>query len=188
MKIGNYNISRIMPRGSTQFCKSHFADKEIDCAEVGVWAGENAVSLLENLNIRTLYAIDPFKPYSLESRDKIFNYSKIISVMNKAKSRLSMYEGQAKLLHTTSKEASNILNDLDFVYIDGNHDYKYVKEDLNLWWPKVRQGGVLAGHDVKLDDVVKAVIEFCAKENVIFKVWGEDWIIVKTNKTKRRNR
>jgi hypothetical protein len=35
----------------------------------------------------------------------------------------------------------------DFVYIDGNHSYSHVKEDLRLWFPKVKRGGVFAGHD-----------------------------------------
>jgi len=36
---------------------------------------------------------------------------------------------------------------LDFVYLDANHDSPYVDQDLGLWAPKVRAGGVLAGHD-----------------------------------------
>ena len=38
-------------------------------------------------------------------------------------------------------------NSIDFVYVDARHDYKGVLEDLRLYWPKVRQGGILAGHD-----------------------------------------
>jgi hypothetical protein len=41
---------------------------------------------------------------------------------------------------------------LDFVYIDANHKYDAVKKDLELWYPKVRKGGVFAGHDyLKMD-------------------------------------
>ena len=36
---------------------------------------------------------------------------------------------------------------LDFVYIDGNHLYPAVKKDIDLWWPKVKAGGVMGGHD-----------------------------------------
>jgi len=38
-------------------------------------------------------------------------------------------------------------NSLDYVYVDARHDYKGVSLDLNDWWPKVRPGGILAGHD-----------------------------------------
>lgn len=36
---------------------------------------------------------------------------------------------------------------LEFVFIDASHDYASVKEDISLWFPLVRAGGVLAGHD-----------------------------------------
>lgn len=35
----------------------------------------------------------------------------------------------------------------DLVFIDALHDYESVKQDIALWWPKVRKGGMLAGHD-----------------------------------------
>lgn len=38
-------------------------------------------------------------------------------------------------------------NSLDFVYLDARHDYEGVKEDLHAWWPKLKPGGVMAGHD-----------------------------------------
>jgi len=36
---------------------------------------------------------------------------------------------------------------IDFVYIDGNHGFKFVTEDICEWSKKVRKGGVIAGHD-----------------------------------------
>ena len=36
---------------------------------------------------------------------------------------------------------------VDFVYLDGAHDYKTVKHELRRYWPRVREGGILAGHD-----------------------------------------
>jgi hypothetical protein len=36
---------------------------------------------------------------------------------------------------------------LDFVFIDGNHAYEYVVEDIALWSKKVRKGGIVSGHD-----------------------------------------
>ena len=35
----------------------------------------------------------------------------------------------------------------DFVYVDARHDYASAMEDIRAWWPKVRRGGILAGHD-----------------------------------------
>ena len=47
------------------------------------------------------------------------------------------------------QDASRYVDDgsLDFVYIDGGHDFDNVMLDLILWSPKVRSGGVVSGHD-----------------------------------------
>ena len=49
---------------------------------------------------------------------------------------------------------------LDFVFIDGNHIYEAVKADINAWFPKIKKGGVLAGHDYQFPGVRRAVDEF----------------------------
>jgi len=36
---------------------------------------------------------------------------------------------------------------LDFCFIDGDHRYEAVKEDIIAWTPKLRKGGILSGHD-----------------------------------------
>lgn len=46
-----------------------------------------------------------------------------------------------------SLEVAERLSDLDFVFIDGDHSYEMVKAELEAWWPKVKVGGVLSGHD-----------------------------------------
>ena len=57
-------------------------------------------------------------------------------------------------------------DDVDFVYIDGNHSYEFVKKDIELYYPKVRNGGILGGHDFNLYGVAKAVVEFIDKNNL----------------------
>lgn len=49
----------------------------------------------------------------------------------------------------------------DVVFIDALHDYESVKQDIGLWWPLVREGGYLAGHDFnhKWPGVMRAVAE-----------------------------
>ena len=52
-------------------------------------------------------------------------------------------------------------NSLDFVFIDAAHDYESVKKDINAWFPKIKKGGIISGHDYDWsDDVKKAVDEF----------------------------
>jgi len=56
----------------------------------------------------------------------------------------------------------------DFVYIDGNHKYNHVKEDILKWLPKVNPNGVIAGHDYNhaYEGVIKAVDEIFSKDNI----------------------
>ena len=58
------------------------------------------------------------------------------------------------MIRATSEVASNIFpyNSLDFIYIDANHAYDFVVKDIELWFPKLKKGGVFAGHDyINLD-------------------------------------
>ncbi len=52
-------------------------------------------------------------------------------------------------------------NYFDFIYIDANHTYEYVKKDIELWYPKLKNGGMMAGHDYDpcWEGVVRAVNE-----------------------------
>lgn len=49
---------------------------------------------------------------------------------------------------------------LDFVFIDAIHSFEAVSSDLNAWFPKVRRGGLVAGHDVSWSGVREAVEQF----------------------------
>jgi hypothetical protein len=51
-------------------------------------------------------------------------------------------------------------NSLDFVFIDAAHDYDSVRKDISAWFPKIKNEGVIAGHDYDCPDVRKAVTEF----------------------------
>lgn len=68
----------------------------------------------------------------------------------------------------TSVEASKLYeNDsLDFIFIDGAHDYKSVKEDIEHWVPKLKLGGYISGDDYAWPSVMNAVDEFFGKNNV----------------------
>ena len=54
----------------------------------------------------------------------------------------------------------------DMIYIDADHEYNSVKNDISLWFPKVKPGGIICGHDYFMDGVRIAVDEFFGKENI----------------------
>ncbi len=69
-----------------------------------------------------------------------------------------------ELIALESHEAAKIFEDeISFLFIDGNHDYEHVKQDIEDWSPKIKVGGVLAFHDIfmpHISGVAKAVTEW----------------------------
>jgi hypothetical protein len=68
-------------------------------------------------------------------------------------------EGYYKPVRASSTEAANLYEDgsLDFVFIDAAHDYDNVKADIAAWFPKVKEGGLIGGHDWGHPPVARAV-------------------------------
>src|SRR3990167_11498575 len=94
-----------------------------------------------------LYAIDPWKSYADYYGGTDHFQKKMDRQYEEAKILLAPYD--CTILKKTSMEALADIPDesLDFVYIDGNHDFMYVAQDLFEWSKKVKKGGVIAGHD-----------------------------------------
>lgn len=81
----------------------------------------------------------------------------------------------------TSVEAAQWFDDrsLDMVYIDASHDFVSVCDDIEAWLPKVKLGGVLAGHDYNekvWPGVVKAVGFTLGKPDMTFK--DNSWAVM----------
>jgi hypothetical protein len=114
-------------------------------AEIGVEQGENAERFcLANPDLK-LYCVDMWKAYKgytdYTNQDKLDRYFKT------TKERLSAY--RVEIMREWSEDASKKFKDesLDFVYLDANHTLMGVLNDLVLWSPKVRKGGIVSGHD-----------------------------------------
>jgi hypothetical protein len=159
-------------------------DHKVGC-EVGVHAGETAKCVLESLDkIEKYHVIDPWKIYEMydgnlyrkpshkkfKSMDEA--YFNFVKTTKPYKSKIICHK-------MTSVEAAELIENesLDWVFIDANHEYEYVKENLKLWIPKVKSGGLISGHDYgnKWKGVKKAVNEVVPKEilNISpFYVWS----------------
>jgi predicted O-methyltransferase YrrM len=83
---------------------------------------------------------------------------------------MEKYGDRVTFVRRTGESASHEWEEqsVDFVYIDGLHDYASISRDIELWYPKVRTGGIIAGHDYHPDipDVIRAVDEFREKTGV----------------------
>lgn len=148
--------------------------------EVGVREGYFSYYLLKHSKLKALYSIDPWADRHGEQ-----NYQN-------AKSMLDMFGSRSVLSRVGSMEAvqSPVFTDvayppLDFVYIDANHRYKYVREDIDAWWDVLSPGGMLSGHDyvdAKGCGVIKAVDDFVAREGLELRVTNEhlaSWYVQK---------
>ncbi|KAF4747636.1 hypothetical protein FOZ63_031629 [Perkinsus olseni] len=130
--------------------------------EIGVFSGHFSDFVLGALPNVTLIGIDPYYgddgtfPPELAHLDPVMVYEQ-------TKERYSKYGERAKLWATTSKEASRVIPDesVDLIFIDGCHEYDCVREDIDLWLPKLRPGGIMSGHDFsdKWPGVVRRVNE-----------------------------
>ena len=104
--------------------------------EIGVFKGEFTRQLLENWD-GTMYMIDPWRPLGEKYID-VSNHREHTDAYVQTMENIQGYENRAFMLRGLSEELANIFEDdsLDFVYIDGNHAYDYVVQDMKLWWPK----------------------------------------------------
>jgi predicted O-methyltransferase YrrM len=123
-------------------------------AEIGVARGIDAQEVLkQNRNLEMFYLIEP-------DFDKVFEYQGVFrDFLNTSFIRLY------------SNKAVKCFDDgeLDLVYIDACHRYTDCKEDITLWLPKVKNGGIIAGHDYIFNlnmSVSTAVDETLGKVNL----------------------
>ena len=167
-----------VPRPMTLFLKDYMGDRALTGCEIGVARGHNAKNICETLNIKTLYLIDPYTQYC-QSDILIHGHT---SQLDTAQQVLADFTKQINWLVCNSSEALPCLpKTLDFAYIDGNHQYQFVKQDLRLYFERVRHGGVLGGHDLSGDHagVIRAVVEFAIEKELDLHAEGHDFWFVK---------
>ena len=143
--------------------------------EIGAYSGEGTMILAKYFN--HVLAVDPWlNGYDINDR---------ASQQTPMKFVLAKFHENTKDLDNVSYSQSKSLDaleffkdgELDLVYVDGDHRYEAVLADLKGWLPKLRAGGVMAGHDWSMAAVKKALAEvFLNKEAVIFQ--GDSWALI----------
>ena len=133
--------------------------------EIGVGEGINALQILRNLDVKKLYLIDPYERYKDDPKQIEVMVTPANGKEEVAKGKLAPYADKIVWIKEISSLAHTQLQteELDFIYIDGNHSYKSAKEDILNYFPKVKIGGLISGDDYNhpMDDygVKKAVDE-----------------------------
>jgi predicted O-methyltransferase YrrM/GR25 family glycosyltransferase involved in LPS biosynthesis len=149
--------------------------------EIGSWKGKSSAFMAveianSNKNIE-FYCVDTWEG-SVEHQDRD-DLKSLYDTFNQNMMPLKDYHIPLKII---SLEAVEKFEDksLDFVFIDASHEYEDVKKDIISWLPKVKEGGIIAGHDYYLNGTdffpgVKQAVNETLKSNEL--EFAEDcWI------------
>lgn len=159
--------------------------------EIGSWMGSSSEQLAQGIQKycpdTMLYCIDPFDNEYFKKTpglQKKIKKTGVEDVLGYFQNRMKPYKYE--LLMETSIDAALNFETMElqvsFVFIDGNHDYDYVRQDIEIWWGKIVDGGIMCGHDYGKGKwgVKKAVDEIFnnTKWNVRFPA-ETIWMVVK---------
>jgi hypothetical protein len=134
-------------------------------AELGVWYGETFKYLVNNCPSLTMLGVDlyeqqpendgPQKYFPGEDGHK-WEHDKYYEDLKRFCAKTN---GRARIHKGKTTEAAQLVEDesLDFVFIDADHSFKGVDEDIAHWSPKVKKGGYIIGHDIHWPGVKQAV-------------------------------
>lgn len=141
--------------------------KKLTAAEIGVYRGGFAAQIVKATDPAKLYLIDPWGGPD-DAYVKEYRVRDDMQQMFEAVCEIFSGQSAVEIIRDYSYNAIPKLEQLDWAYIDGMHSYEAVIEDLKLVDPKVRDDGLILGHDfsntfmsrAKKFGVIKAVREF----------------------------
>jgi hypothetical protein len=148
-------------------------------AEIGVWQGDFSARILESIQPKLLYLIDPWQIAGGDKSSAWYGDGQqtqhgMDGVYNNVLKRFSkpIEAGQVAIVRAASATGLTSVADgaLDWVYVDGDHTFDGVMTDLKLALQKVRKGGVVAGDDYGIKGwwnhgVTRAVHQTLAEAN-----------------------
>ena len=149
------------------------------CAEVGVWAGDFSAVILEKQPAE-LHLIDPWaSQQEYEGRFYSVNQEEMDVLFQEVQEKFAP-RPEVTIHRDFSTKVSFPKEYFDWVYIDGNHDYEFVLNDLRHYYPLVKKGGFLCGDDYGWDDASprtqggpkRAVDEFAEEKGFLTLIAG----------------
>lgn len=160
-----------------------FADGDI-FVEVGSFKGRSAsvmaVNIINSKKDIKFYCVDTWQGSIEHQKGQDFEDIDVVdgTLLDVFKYNIRSVKNYINIIQKESVEAVKEFQDqsLSFVFIDASHDYENVKQDINSWYPKIKKGGILAGHDWFDEDIKRAIYEFCNKYNLNV-IEGTSWLI-----------
>jgi len=166
---GKWPFDFISGKGLVNVINDHSVrlNRNVVGLEIGICKGENIVHFLEQTNrIDKIYCIDPYLPYMdwvgpVTQEDMDLWYDITIKNFAPHADKIVMYkEASDKCVNKFEN------NQFDYIFIDGDHSYQGVTNDLNNFYDKLKMGGIFSGHDINLPDVQRALSEFRSTKNI----------------------
>lgn len=159
-------------------------------AEVGVASGETSEILLTDCPGLRLWMVDTWTCPDDRKQHRRWNQGVYNRGMAHAAERTRFADDRRALVRNDSVKAarsSHVPSKLDLVFIDADHVYKSVAADCRAWWPKLKDGGIMCGHDIDSSKDVsgiwgvrRAVEEFSVNFGYEFYVDNHVWVMEKT--------
>lgn len=156
--------------------------------ELGVWKGKSlSYFVVESMNrgkAGEIFAVDHWLG-SEEHQKGGKVYDPIIDLKDglfeEFLRNISPVRDKIKVIRKPSLEAFKDFEDesLDSFFLDGSHDYDSAIKDMNAWFPKIKPGGIFAGHDFNWRGVREALKSFTDKSKLNFSVMHRSWYIKK---------
>ena len=133
--------------------------------EIGSWTGMSTCCIADAIKgYGKLFAVDNFKG-SNESQSRVLGYINIREILEKNLDRFGVKD-VVTVLEMSSNDCVVPDKSIDFLFIDGDHRYTQFKRDLDTWLPRIKDDGIICGHDFDGIDHNDEYIEIDAfKEN-----------------------
>ena len=142
--------------------------------EIGAYAGDSTEIFAKNFEY--VFSVDPWMNGYDDSDASSYKYD-MKEVEAQFDKVYDKYPNIVKIKHTGDSACSMFSNEtFDIVYIDAVHQYDNVKRDIISWLPKVKKGGIIAGHDFQesFEGTMRAVREVLGEPQILGKdtSWG----------------
>lgn len=158
-----------------EFMKRRSSFASVRAVEIGTFKGDNATVILRVLKPTCLVCVDPYKEYPEMP-------SEIVRTAEQAAHRRLRGKPVRWVRSIDRMEIIRQIGNIDYLYIDGAHDYENVRADIDAYWPCVKKGGMMSGHDICWSSVFKAVSEFTVKTGMPVCAYDTDWWVWKPSK------
>ena len=150
---GAFTFPNLYKKIVTIFDNAEFIEIGVNYGQSAIFMGVEIINQKKNIKLNLV-----------DSWDENFESGVYDLFMNSSKPIREIMGDKLNIIRDLSVNASQKFKDnsLDFIFIDACHDYECVKEDLHVWYPKLKKEGIIAGHDYYDGHygVEKAVNEF----------------------------